>query len=313
MKKSLLRGSALFALSALLCACSSSAPQSSAAGSSVKEDSAKTEPEQPSSTADQEIITFDGLKLSYVEHPNPYGYDSCSVTITNTTDYIMLNPRIYFFLEKDVTAEDIQAAMPEGLTFSEETLMKNVGMIATDLTSRFCLKPGETSEPLDLAIYLEPNYDMSGKYADLRGVCPATRGVMDLLVPMNLGGTIIVDDTMKVLSIGSPVKELKNVSDRNPDMLLNEIPESVKDLALVPEGTEVYTIMPSDNNGKVGYVAAFYNVGDGALEKYPEAMKEIFPNLEIIDATYSSGDDGKENYINIYLYPDHHVIVVSVN
>ena len=120
-------------------------------------------------------------------------------------------------------------------------------------------------------------------------------------------------DTMKVLSTGLPIKELKNVSERNPAMLLNEIPESVKDLALVPEGTEVYTIMPSDNNGKVGYVATFYNVGDGALEKYPDEMKEIFPNLEIIDETYYTGDDGKENYINIYLYPDQHVIVVSVN
>jgi hypothetical protein len=67
------------------------------------------------------------------------------------------------------------------------------------------------------------------------------------------------------------------------------------------------------------YNAAFYNVGDGAIEKYIAAMKEIYPTLEQAWNSYQEagftyiGDDENGKNVVITTYPETNGISVTVN
>ena len=272
MKKSLFAILSL-SISLFLCACGSSGAETAADNKAEDSQQKETYERHPEFQNQSGPISFDDFELTYTEKDTGIGYSGVYVSITNHSDFSILNPFIRYELKPGVTINDLQAAMPSGLKLDPET-KEQMGGVFTNTRIPY-VKPSESSQEMEIIIDTE-EYERPDGFSVKS--CPITQKILDLMEVKEISGTPIVGGKMKKYMQLKPGDTVLAETLEDSNELFNEVVEGGKDLIIVPDSTSFYTTY-ENNYGFHGYGFDFYDVEQTAMDKCIEDYKEKYPPM----------------------------------
>ena len=317
MKKSLFAIS-FISISLVLCGCGSSgsatADNSQSTGSQQEE--TNKVPEDLNFQKESGPISFDDFEFAYTEKDTGEGYTGVYVSITNHSDFTIINPSIQYDLKPGVNSEDVQALMPNGLKFDPDA-HETGGRVFTNSVTLY-LKPSETSEEMEIAIYIEKYEKSDGSHVNS---CPVTQEILDLMEIKIVGAAPIVGGKIKTYMQLKPGDTVLAETLEDSNSLLNEVVEGGKDLIIVPDRVSFYSTHEYDFAGFHGYGFDFYDVEQTAMDKCIEDYKEKYPprNSGNSEHFYSDlgmytyyGNDSEGHELGLEYYKERHYIAGGV-
>lgn len=299
MKKTII-GISVLSLSLFLCACSSSAPDTAADSQPEESQQTETDAGQEESQVQPGLLSFDDFEITYTTKPTEQGYDGIYVSITNNTAGLLLSGEIEYTLKAGVTAEDVQAAMPDGIKYDPDGYERNGNRILPE-RGFITLEPSETSPERAILI------DALDEQDDLLQECTITPEILDLLEIQQFSGDLIVDGQLKMLRM-SPGDSIPYMMLDDSYNKLNIITEGGKDLIIVPEGVSLYTTYETKLGNTSVLLFNFYDVEQSAMDQCIEDYKSMYPNQTINGLWAYGGDDGNGHNLQIFWNEDDHII-----
>lgn len=266
----------LLSLSLVLCACSSSAPKESENTADAEEETGTEVAEEESvpASAFDEMLSSDSFSTEFAETENEYGIKRAVITLTNNTAYPLVNPKIELRLRNGVTANDLQALMPDGFEVDQERIENFEGRIPLH-EGDYCLNPSETSHELTLAIP-DKGGDMTPYPMD---ELPYPKEMFDLMEVAGISGILVVDGKPKQANVfpkmmgDIPIPVLQE----RLNTFVNEVPEEIKDKIVVPDDVAIYLCESESYDGRKWYRITFYNVTEDVEADCVNRLKEMYP------------------------------------